>query len=441
MRRHITVAVVSVAAVASGLSGPMTAAPAAADIAHTKVVSDNPVDNTPHVKDGTVRAYAVVGSMVVVGGTFTKVQQAGTRKVFDRTGIFAYNKSTGAVSTAFAPKLLKSSKDINGNFLPGEVYALQPGDNGTVYAAGYYTTVNGATVRSLSRLKLADGTNDTGFKGQLGSNAGVRALIRRGGHLYAGGTFTSIGGASRTMLARLNAVTGVADPNFNFTLAGPLNGGSVKVESIAVNPQNTKVVFDGNFSTVDGADRVQVAMVNVTDTSAALSGWATSRYGNVCNTSAFETYVRDVDFDPTGNYFVLVTTGGPFGTSTLCDSAARWDATKTTAGQQPVWVNYTGGDTLLSVCVTGVAVYVGGHQRWLDNAYGRDNPGPGAVERPGIGALDPETGKALPWNPTRTRGHGAEVLMASTDGGLFVGSDTDELGHEWHQRVGFFPAP
>jgi hypothetical protein len=38
----------------------------------------------------------------------------------------------------------------------------------------------------------------------------------------------------------------------------------------------------------------------------------------------------------------VVTTGGPFGPTTLCDSAARWDATKSTSGQQPVWVNYTG---------------------------------------------------------------------------------------------------
>jgi hypothetical protein len=213
------------------------------------------------------------------------------------------------------------------------------------------------------------------------------------------------------------------------------------VESIAVNPQDTKVVFDGNFSTVNGADRVQVAMVDVTSTSSALAGWATSRYGNVCNTSAFETYVRDIDFSPDGSYFVLVTTGGPFGQTTLCDSAARWDATKTTSDQQPVWVNYTGGDTLLSVSCTGVAVYVGGHQRWLDNTFGHDNAGPGAVDRPGIGAIDPASGKALSWNPTRTRGHGAEVLMATSDGGLFVGSDTDELANEWHQRVGFFPAP
>jgi hypothetical protein len=418
----------------------MTAVRASADVAHTKVVSANPVDNTPHVKDGTVRAFAVVGTKVVVGGTFTRVQQAGTTKVFARGGIFSYDRATGAIDTAFAPKLLKNSRDTEGNLLPGEIYALQPGDNGTVYAAGYFTTVNGATVRSLARLKLTNGANDTTFKGQLGTSAGVRTLVRRGNHLYAGGTFTSIGGATRTALARLNAATGLADPNFKITPSAPMNGAALKVESLTVNPQNTRLVFDGNFTLVNGATRVQIAMVNVSSTSATLSGWATSRYGNVCNRVSTPSYVRDVDFDPTGTYFVVVTTGGPFGNTTLCDTAAKWDATKTTSGQQPVWVNWTGGDSLYAVSVTGAAVYVGGHQRWLNNPYGKDRPGPGAVERPGIGALSPSTGNALSWNPTRTRGHGVEVLMATTNGGLFVGSDTDELGREWHQKIGYFPA-
>jgi len=101
-------------------------------------------------------------------------------------------------------------------------------------------------------------------------------------------------------------------------------------------------------------------------------------------------------------------------------------------------VNSTGRDPLLSTSVTGAAVYVGGHQRWMDNRYGVDHPGPGAVERPGIAALNPKTGKALPWNPTRTRGHGVETLVA-TPQGLLVGSDTEELGHEFHGRIGMFP--
>ena len=88
--------------------------------------------------------------------------------------------------------------------------------------------------------------------------------------------------------------------------------------------------------------------------------------------------------------------------------------------------------------MTGAAVYVGGHQRWMDNPRGSESAGPGAVSRKGIAALDPKTGHALSWNPTRTRGEGVRALVA-TPNGLLVGSDTDQLGHEYHGRIGMFP--
>jgi hypothetical protein len=88
--------------------------------------------------------------------------------------------------------------------------------------------------------------------------------------------------------------------------------------------------------------------------------------------------------------------------------------------------------------VTGSAVYVGGHQQWLNNPKGRKNAGPGAVSRPGIGAIDPATGLALAWNPTSARGVGVEALVA-TSSGLLVGDDTTELGKQYHARLGMFP--
>jgi hypothetical protein len=72
-------------------------------------------------------------------------------------------------------------------------------------------------------------------------------------------------------------------------------------------------------------------------------------------------------------------------------------------------------------------VYVGGHQRWLDNPFGSNSCGTGCVPRPGIGAIDPTTGKALSWNPMRTRGVGAKELTL-TAAGLWVGSDTGDGG-------------
>jgi hypothetical protein len=183
----------------------------------------------------------------------------------------------------------------------------------------------------------------------------------------------------------------------------------------------------------------------------AVTSWYTNRYPNdVVGTSqafncyqSFDTQMRDVEFSPDGAYFVVVTTGGApdRNVTSLCDTAARWEtaAVAGATGAVETWKNCTGGDTLYSVATSGVAVYVGGHQRWLDNCGGRDSATTGSFTASGIGALDPATGKAIrSWNPGRTRGVGAEELVATADG-LHIGSDTESLGGEYHARLGLFP--
>jgi hypothetical protein len=422
-RRVLSVAVAAAAVVAGG-----TAMPAAnADISQSAIVSENPVDNTPNVLDGTVRAVAVVGNKVVVGGNFEKVQEAGSGKpTIARHNLFSYDLTSGKVDTAFVPKI------------DGVVYALATGDSSSVYVGGSFTNTNGVGLGGLTRLSVTNGTAVKGFNARIGHGL-VFTMARRGSHVYVGGEFTTVAGVAHSPLARVDATTGKADTNLNLSVTTPRQG-ALKVYKLAVNPADTRLVIDGTFTQVAGQRRYQIAMIDTSAKPAKLTTWATERYATPCNVNSFDTYMRGIDFAPDGSYFVVVTTGGPYGTTQLCDSAARWETAKTGAGQSPTWVNWTGGDTLLSVSVTGKAVYVGGHQRWQDNPAGHDSAGPGAVSRPGIAALNPTGGKALAWNPTRTRGHGVEALVA-TSKGLLVGSDTDELGHEHHGRVGMFPLP
>ncbi|MEV4708917.1 delta-60 repeat domain-containing protein [Actinoplanes sp. NPDC049316] len=412
------------AAAAMTCAALLGATPAAADLAQPSVVSANPVDFTPHVVEGTVWAITVVGDTVVVGGSFTQVQDSTGKLTYNRRNIFAYGLNDGVVRP-FAPEV------------DAPVYALAPAADNSVYLGGAFKTVNGAAQRGLARVGLGNGARVAGFTPRI--NWGdVRAMAVRGNRLYVGGTFSAISGVSRVGLARLDTATGKVDAGFDAKLSAPgLN--RTRVEHFDLTPDGKRLVIIGALLKVGSVSRTQIAMFNTSGAAASVLSWYTDAYKPECM-KGFDTYLRQVKFSPDGRYFVVVATGRASSPTKLCDSAARFE----TAGggkHNPTWVQRTGGDSLYAVAVTGSAVYVGGHQRYLDNPYGSDadGPGPGAVSRKGIGALNPTTGRALAWNPTRKRGVGVRAFQAVPEG-LIVGSDTDQLGKEYHGRIGMFPS-
>ena len=95
----------------------------------------------------------------------------------------------------------------------------------------------------------------------------------------------------------------------------------------------------------------------------------------------------------------------------------------------PDWVNYTGCDSLYSVAADSSAVYVGGDERWADNANGCNTAGP-AHTGTGHGRLHPrDLGWALLENSgntaglySRARGLGADDMLR-TGTGLWIASD------------------
>lgn len=415
MRRRLIVAAVIAAAAVIGIG------PALASTAQAKVVSQTPVAYTPNVMQGTVYAIAVVGSVVVVGGDFTTVQNAAGTTTYNRTNIFAYGLTSGVVY------------NFNPNF-DGTVNAIVAGPNNSVYVGGAFHNVNGVPERGIAQVSLTTSARVSPFNAAIGDGE-VRSLEYSGGKVYLGGNFASVDKTARVALARVSGSTGALDSTFNLGLTSP-TAGRTKVEDTALSPDGKTLIAIGAIQHAGGQNRAQVIMVNVGGTTATVSGWYTNFYDVNCY-SAFDTYVREVDFSPKGDYFVIVTTGRLTGNNLPCDTAARFN-TAGTGLHNPVWVNATGGNSLFSVAVTGSAVYVGGHEQWLDNPHGNKTAGPGAVSRPGIGAIDPTTGKALAWNPTRDRGVGVEALVA-TPTGLLVGSDTTQLGHAYHARLGMFP--
>lgn len=420
--RTRALAALSLSALALTATGVL-APPATAGPRQSSVVGERPVAWTPHVLNGSVKTIAQVGETVVVGGTFTRVAPAGGGRDIARDHVFAFDAATGEIHDDFAPEL------------NGPVTSVVAGPADSVYVGGSFTTVDGEPQRGLARLSTDDGDPVPGFTAVL-DNGMVHRLAEQGGDLYAVGSFTGINGQRRTGLARLDGDTGAVDRGFDITVSKPRSG-HLRVHEIAVSPDGRRVLVNGPFTRVEGQRRYQIAMIDTSAATARLSGWSTNAYAAECDYERRDAYLYQMDFAPDGSYFAVVTSGGPRKKPGLCQTAARFETTDR-AGSRPTWVNHTGGNSLYSVEITGAAVYVGGHQQWLDNPDGFKEKGPGAVDRKGVGAIDPETGRALAWNPGRERGKGVYALTA-TSNGLYVGSDTETLAGERHERLGMFP--
>jgi hypothetical protein len=394
------------------------------------VVSTNPANWTPQVLDGAVFAIEQVGSKVVVGGDFTQVKQPGG-SVLSRPNIFAFDAATGTIDPNFVPALDR----------PVEALAGDPSGT-SVFVGGRFAHVNGFARKGLTQLDLATGARITAFKGKPDSAVYDLAVV--GSRLLIGGNFGRVNGVARMKLAAVDLVTGALDPGLSFVFAEPRSTsqttGSLHVKRMAATPDGSRLVIIGNFSRINGQERHQLAVIDLTTSPAQLANWATDRYRSTCPSLKFPAYLRDVDLSPDGSWFAVVTTGAYGAPPRLCDTTARWELGLSGIAIQPTWVDYTGGDTLLSVAVTDSAVYTGGHQRWTNNPFAADRAGPGAVARSGISALDVVNGLPLSWNPGRKpRGEGAFALVPTADG-LWVGSDTEGLGGEIRPRLGFFPA-
>ena len=413
--------------VALGLSMVVAAVPtvASASIA-LGTVSANPANFTPNVASGAVYKFTQVGGTMYAGGAFSSVSTpAGVSPggTFARSNIVAFNASTGVVSS-FAPS-------VN-----GEVWAMAS-NGASLWIGGTFTSVNGVARRGVAKLNPATGAVDTAFNANFASGK-VTELALVAGRLIAGGTFPG-------KLRAVNPATGANTGYLNLSISGSVttNAGPVEVYRFAVNPAGTRLVAVGNFTSVGGQTRYRAFMLTLGATSGTLNAWYYPPLQNLCRAGSLPDYMRDVDFSPDGSWFAFVSTGyipqaGGVGRD-LCDATARFE-TAITNPARPTWINYTGGDTLHSVAATDVAVYVQGHQRWLDNPQGRDSAGPGAVSRPGIGAISPSTGLALSWNPTKDRGVGGKDLYVTSQG-LWVGSDTNHIGHETRQRIALMPIP
>jgi PKD repeat protein len=425
LRRRAATALALVLGTASAWLAP--AEPAAASQVPATLPTANPANFTPNVESGEVDSIWQVGSRVIIAGTFTSVsnatQNGGTTYVRNR--LAAFNATTGVVDTAFNPNA------------SGNVSVVIPSaDPGSVYVAGSFTSIGGVTRSRVARINVADGSVVSAFNAGT-INAQVRDLRLVNGRLYIAGDFATVAGQSRSRLAAVDPTTGALHASPNLPFAGTHNGGGTNILKIDVTPDGGRVLAIGNFTSVAGQDRHQIALIDTAAEPDALSAWQTSYYDATC-ASVFSTFMRDLDISPDGRFAIVTTTGAYRPPPSSCDTNARFELTGETANLQPTWVNYTGGDTSYAVEIANGVAFVGGHMRWANNPFAGDQAGPGAIPREGIQALDVTNGLPFSWNPGRARGVGVFDFHVTAQG-VWAGSDTLTWAGEQRRRLAFFP--
>lgn len=137
---------------------------------------------------------------------------------------------------------------------------------GTVYIGGYFNGLNDAATSctapglvTRNSIAAVNETDGCATSWDPNANSNVNAIAVLGSEVYAGGSFTVIGGGARTYLARLNASTGLLLENPNST-------GSIYTLLSAANA----LYVGGGFTTIGGVVRNYAAALN---NEGSLSGW------------------------------------------------------------------------------------------------------------------------------------------------------------------------
>ncbi|MGH2966132.1 MAG: beta strand repeat-containing protein [Solirubrobacterales bacterium] len=205
---------------------------AALDVSTGEPTSWNPGPTTANPNTGDVKALAVSGQTVYVGGFFTTIGGKARQYIaaVDASSGNATNWNPGADNTVEA-------LDVSGQ---------------TVYAGGYFSSIGGQSRNRVAAIDAASG-NATAWNPNAGTSPHhVDALAVSGSTVYAGGDFTSIGGQARHNIAALDASSG------NATAWDP--SASSIVYALAVSGQT--VYAGGFFTTIGGQTRNHIAALD-----------------------------------------------------------------------------------------------------------------------------------------------------------------------------------
>lgn len=423
MRRRALIALA-----AAVLGAAFLIAPSAADAA----VSGVPAATPQLAPDGTtdqVRQLTQCGGTMYAVGGFTLVKDAGSTTAIRRNNAFSFSATSPYRINSWNP-------NVN-----GYVDTVACGAAGSVLLGGTFTSAGGAANRNLARVSDSTGAS-LGFA--FHPSGEVEHVEVMQGHLLVGGKFPGY-------LASVNPTTGQPDgypmPAISGTYQYPgSHTGGTRIHNMSPSPDGTAVILSGTFTSVGGQHHEQLVRLNLTPGAPTVSAWEPTELEMHC-AGVEPYYARDAAWSPDGSTIYTGTTGYHLDGAPLVPAQGPCDALIAYPAQESrfdghLWINYTGCDSFYAVAADTTTVFAGGHQRWLNNQFGCDYAGPGAIPQPGLAEVDPYTGAYQP-GPNRGRGLGADDLLR-TSAGLWIASDnlkgTDSCaGVHGHAGICFLP--
>ena len=426
-------------------AGVSSAATGHASTRRVGLPSTTPAPGTPHLPMSThpteqVRQLVQCGATMYAVGRFSVVQQ-GT-KTLTRHNAFSFKASAPFTITSWNP-------NVNGTV---NTIAFNRGRCGHAYLGGTFSKVRGRGASRIAEVSTS-GAGALVKSFRHGANKQVETIASYQNHLLVGGFFTKINGSTKNpYMVSLSPRTGGNDHFLNLHISGHIvfphvAENQTRVYNQQISHSGRRDLVEGDFRSVAGKRRQQVFMLNLAHRPrASLMSWTSPRFdgskgypphGYYYNCSRSEPfYIRAGAWSPNDKTVYFASTGfRPWNhTSTplrgLCDSASAFAAT----GSKPAmkWINYTGCDSLYAAAADANAAYFAGHERWSQNPNGCDQAGPGAIDAPGMEAVNRSTGHVLVQANgkglyTRGRGLGADDMLI-TKAGLWIASDNFQGG-------------
>ena len=417
-RRQVAGTLISLAAGTLAVTVAGTAAQAA--ITRPDSVSTTPASGTPQLspngKTEQVRQIVQCGSMMYAVGTFTKITQGG--RIYTRRNAFSFQATAPYAVSSWRPG---ASGEVNS-------IAFKGGNCSSAYLGGSFHFVHGHSARNIAKVNTSTGAVRKKFRHD--ANKAVETLLVYKRNVLAGGFFTGINGSGRRYYASLNSRTGRVNRYLRLRIHGHyvfpgVSGNRTRVYNQQRSPRGRRLLVEGDFTSVRGKHREQIFMLSLHSRRARVTRWHSPDFSKPCADSE-PFYVHAASWSPDASTVYIASSGfQPFNISQshrrtgLCDAAAAFPATDKKVRRE--WINYTGCDALFSTAADSSTAYFGGHERWADNRHGCNAAGPGAVAAPGMVGLEPSSG-AVVWNPTRSRGLGADDMLVTSQG-LWIASD------------------